>query len=334
MNVDNSFSTLEKLLAISRKAVIFTHINPDGDAIGSGLALVALFKHRNIQSWLIVPNSVSENLRWLPNFDCVIEGAAPEKVEALLKESDVMFFVDFNQISRIEAYRSLVENSGIPRVLIDHHLNPQIEANVVFSKSEVSSTSELIHHVFSLVPNSVFDADYAACVYTGIVTDTGSFSYNSSWPKTFEIVAQLLRLGIDKDEITAKIFKNYSANRLRLLGHVLSQCMEIDAEHHSAFIYLTLEDQHRFDYQEGDSENFVNYPLLIKGIRFCAFLQEKSNEIKVSLRSEGDFAVNHIARIYFNGGGHKNASGGRTHTSLSETIDLLRQVIKNHAHEI
>ncbi|HON18803.1 MAG TPA: bifunctional oligoribonuclease/PAP phosphatase NrnA [Salinivirgaceae bacterium] len=327
-------SRLSDLLAKTKRAAVFTHVNPDGDALGSGLALVSLFKAMGIESRLIIPNTVPSNLKWLPNYDNVWEAPSVETVADWLEYTHTIFLVDFNQYSRIAPYDPLVRGSRVPVVLIDHHQQPQIDAQLVFSEIEVSSTAELCHQIFKNLFQTYFSLDYATCIYSGIVTDTGSFSYNSSWDHTFECVAELIRMGINKDQITSMIFKNNTENRLRLLGQILTNGMEVLPEYHTAYMTLSLEDQKRFDYQEGDSENFVNYPLSIKDIRFSAFFHEKPDEIKISLRSEGDFSVNTIARRYFNGGGHKNAAGGRSFKSLNETIQDFLTILRNHAHEI
>ncbi len=329
-----TLENFQTLLKNTRNALIFTHTNPDGDAIGSALALVTLFKQINISTTVAIPNRVPENLRWLPNFDAVREGLPKKEVEGLANGSDLVICVDFNQSGRVEKYSPLLDHCTKPLVLIDHHANPQLKANISFSIIETSSTCELIHQLFKNIPDVKPDVDFASCVYAGIITDTGMFSYSSGYIETFETVIDLLKLGIDKDKITQNIYNTQSENRLRLLGFALNERMVVMHGISTAYIFLTNADQKQFHYQPGDAENFVNYPLTIKGIRFTALFQERENDIKISFRSEGNFAVNNFATKHFNGGGHKNAAGGKSHKPLQTTIEEFKNLAKLYAHEI
>jgi phosphoesterase RecJ-like protein len=324
----------QKQLKNTRNAIIFTHVNPDGDAIGSALALVAQFKQREINTHVLIPNRVPENLRWLPNFDTVREGLTKTEVQSMVEASDMVICVDFNHSGRVEKYAPVIDYCKKPVVLIDHHANPQIKANMAFSYIETSSTCELIHHLFALLPDFKADVDFATCIYVGIITDTGMFSYSSGYVETFETVIDLLKLGINKDKITQNIYNTLSESRLRFLGYALNERMVVMHEIHTAYIFLTANDQKKFNYQPGDAENFVNYPLSINGIRFTALFQERENDIKISFRSEGDFAVNTFATKHFNGGGHKNAAGGKSHQPLEKTLRDFEELAKNYAHEI
>ncbi len=328
--IDDFIDSIKK----SKKIVIFTHTNPDGDAIGSSLALVTLFKQLNIESKVIIPNRVPENLRWLPNFETVCEGIPKNDVEDIVQYADIVICVDFNQTSRVEKYTPILNNCCKKIVLIDHHTNPQLKANITFVYTETSSTCELIHHIFKHISLVKTNIDYATCIYVGIITDTGMFKYSSSYITTFQTVIDLIKTGINKDTITQNIYNTLSENSVRLLGYSLNKRMVVLKDISTAYIFLTIDDQKEFNYQPGDSENFVNYPLSIKDIHFSALFQERENDIKISFRSEGVFEVNKFATKYFNGGGHKNASGGKSNKSLNETIKRFEELARIYAKEI
>jgi phosphoesterase RecJ-like protein len=329
-----AISSFVDFIKRSKNIAIFTHTNPDGDAIGSALALVSMFKQLNIETNVIIPNYVPENLRWLPNFETIHEGIPKIEVEKILQSTDIVICVDFNQASRVEKYTQILNGCDKPLILIDHHTNPQLKAEVVFSYIEVSSTCELIYHIFKHIPIVKANVDFATCIYVGIVTDTGVFKYSSNYISTFQTVIDLINLGIDKDTITQNIYNTLSENSLRLLGYSINERMVVLDDLYTAYIYLSSEDLKKFNYQPGDTENFVNYPLSIKYIYFTALFQERESDIKISFRSVGSFEVNKFAEKYFNGGGHKNASGGKSYKSLDDTINEFKELAKKHAKEI
>lgn len=318
----------------SKNIVIFTHTNPDGDAVGSALALVSILKQLNKKTNVIIPNRVPENLRWLPNFETICEGIPKIEVEKILLSADIVICVDFNQASRVEKYTQILNSCDKPIILIDHHTNPQLRADIAFSHLNVSSTCELIYHIFKHIPFFEADVDFATCIYVGIVTDTGIFKYSSNNISTFQTVIDLINLGIDKDTITQNIYNSLSENSLRLLGYSLNERMVVLDNLYTAYIYLNSEDLKKFNYQPGDTENFVNYPLSIKNIHFTALFQERESDIKISFRSVGSFEVNKFAAKYFNGGGHKNASGGKSYKSLDDAINEFKELAKKYAKDI
>lgn len=333
-NISDNIQKFQDLISNAKNVLIFSHVNPDGDALGSSLALATAFKTIGIKSHVIFPNRVPENLRWLPNFDCVIEGHSKTEISELATQADLIICVDFNQWSRIERYTSVFTDNDKPLILIDHHTNPKIEATISFSDTEVSSTCELVHQILKQIPFIIQTKEYATSIYVGIITDTGMFSYSSSHANLFSTVIELINLGIEKDNITQLIYNNQSESRLRLLGYALNERMVVLSDINTAYIYLTLEDLKKHNYQPGDAENFVNYPLTINNIRFTALFQEREDEIKISFRSVGDFKVNEFAEKYFNGGGHKNAAGGKSHFPIQKTILEFIKWSKKHSHEI
>ena len=275
--------------------VIVTHVSPDGDALGSSLGLyhfLSAYGKDNVA--VVVPNAFPSFYRWMPGAkDVVIHEKYP----------------DFGR-----------------KVMIDHHLNPADFCRVTMSYPEMSSTSEMIFRfICRMGMFDLLNRDAAACIYTGMMTDTGSFTYNSNKPEIYTIVSELIKKGIDKDLIYRKVNQVYSECRLRMMGYVLYEKMRVYPEQQAALITLSKEELDRFQYQAGDTEGFVNLPLSIENVSFSVFIREDSDYIKVSLRSVGDFPCNQFASTYFNGGGHKNASGGEFYGSLSEAVAVFEK---------
>lgn len=305
------------------KFVIVTHVSPDGDALGSSLGLYHFLNAYGKDSVaVVVPNDFPQFYKWMPGAkDIVIYERYPEFAEKLLNEADVIFCLDFNEPKRVEKVaKALLEAPG-RRVMIDHHLNPADFCRVTMSHPEISSTSEMIFRficrmgMFDLLPKSS-----AECIYTGMMTDTGAFTYNSNKPEIYAIIEELIKKGIDKDRIYRQVFQVYSESRLRLQGYVLYEKMKVYAEKHTALITLSNEEAKRFNFRTGDSEGFVNMPLSIADVVFSVFIREDKDYVKISLRSVGDFPCNEFAARYFHGGGHKNASGGEFYGTLNDAI--------------
>ena len=250
--------------------------------------------------------------------------------DELIAEADVICCLDFNALSRIDAMAKPVAASAGRKVLIDHHLNPEDFCRVTISHPEISSTSELIFRLICRMGNfEDITREGAECIYTGMMTDTGGFTYNSNSREIYFIISELLSKGIDKDEIYRKVFNTYSEDRLRLMGYILYDKMQVFPRFHAALIWLTKDEQSKFHYVKGDTEGFVNIPLQMKGVCFSVFLREdtEKNMIKVSLRSVGTFPCNKVASEFFNGGGHLNASGGEFYGTMDEAIELFKQAL-------
>lgn len=335
MNCLNSEKTtmFRQSVTNSKHIAVFMHTNPDGDTVGGALALTEIFKNLNINVTVVSPNAIRSNLQWLPNIETVLIDARVNDIADICNKTDLIICADFSKYERAEKYSSLLKEHAEKIIVIDHHIDPSIECKLLISSTEVSSTCEII---YMLVKQTKFDINinFADCIYTGILTDTGNFSYNSSHSQVFEIVIELLKSGIDKDYITTQIYKNQTADQLKLLGHVINNRLFIIPEYHSAYMYLTKDDQLKFNYQPGYSENFVNYPLTINGIRLSAFFVEEKKHIRVSLRSTGNFDVNLLSQQYFNGGGHKNAAGGKYFDSLDKVIADFKKAAEQYAGEI
>jgi phosphoesterase RecJ-like protein len=314
--------------------VLTTHQNPDGDAVGSLLAMYGFLIKKGHHVTPIIPNEFPDFLQWLPGKEAVIDYTKQkERADIMIRQAKIIIFLDYNDYKRGAEMQHVLAAASAFKIMIDHHPAPRLEANVAISVTEAGSTCELVYEVIeALEHHHLIDKNVATCIYTGIMTDTGNFSYSSSRPRTFEVVARLLERGIDKDEISHNVFDNYSEYRMRFLGFCLNEKMQVFHKYHTAFMAITMAEQERFKFNTGDSEGFVNFPLSIKGICFTAFFTERKDKVKISFRSRGNFAANAFAEANFGGGGHLNAAGGESYLPLNETIqkfiDLLPQYEK------
>jgi bifunctional oligoribonuclease and PAP phosphatase NrnA len=326
----NSLADASRLLQDTEKTIAFVvHPNPDGDALGSALGLSKLLGNMGHRCLVISPNDYPDFLKWLPGAKeiCLLSQSRTQAID-FLKDSDLIFVIDCNELSRINLLMEAFNSSDAYKVLIDHHPGPDLQVDCILSDTSASSTAELIYRFIEEAGiQKGMDVEVATCLFTGIMTDTGCFSYNSSNRKTFGTVAALLDYGIDKDAVYYKVYDNYSTERMRLLGFCLNEKMEIIPGYHVALISISREELLRYHFQTGDSEGFVNYPLSIRDIRLSALFMEKDDHIKISFRSKGDFSVNDFSRKYFNGGGHVNASGGESFSSLEETVSRFKAIL-------
>ena len=329
-NIDH----VEKWFERAEKIVIVSHVSPDGDAIGSSLGLYhfldALGKRVNV----IMPNSFPAFFKWMPGAnDIIIYNKYKDFADKLIQEADVICCLDFNVLSRIDEMEEAVKNSPARKLLVDHHLNPGDFSRITISHPGMSSTSELVFRLIcQLGCFEDITKEGAECIYTGMMTDTGGFTYNSNSREIYLIIGELLSKGIDKDEICRRVFNTHSEGRLRLMGYVLYEKMQVFPAYRSALNTLTREEQSRFQYAKGDTEGFVNMPLSMKDVDFSVFLREDTEKdmIKVSLRSVGDFPCNKVAADFFNGGGHLNASGGEFYGPMEEAVELFNQALAKY----
>ena len=311
-----------------QRFAILTHVSPDGDALGSSLALYHFLLSQGKESVsVIVPNHFADYFDWMPGADKIIVYTKEKQLaDRMINTADVIFCLDFNSLNRIEKVAPTLLEAGGTKIMIDHHLYPGDFCSIVMSHPEISATCELIFRfICRMGMFSEMDKDIATCIYTGMMTDTGSFAYNSNHPEIYTIVSELIQKGINKDWIYSQINQVYSESRQRMMGYVLYEKMKIYPEKKASLITLSQEELARFDYQPGDTEGFVNMPLDIKNISFSVFLRENNEYVKVSLRSIGDLPCNTFAAKYFNGGGHKNASGGEVYGTMEEAIALFEK---------
>ncbi len=331
------FPKFKALLKKSDNIVIVTHFNPDGDAMGSSLALYNYLVKTGKNVSVITPNDYPDFLQWLPGNKKVVEYSnKPKKAATLIAKCDLIFTLDFNNYSRLEGLGDLLKESAAAKILIDHHQQPDNYAALMYHDVKACSTCELVYEfIVGLGGKNMIDRDIAACLYTGIMTDTGSFRFDSVTPVTHRILAHLLETGIVPSDIHSAIYDTYSESRVRLLGYCLTEKMVVLPEYQTAYISLSEQELNRFQHKKGDTEGIVNYPFSIKGIRFCAFFSEGEGKIKISFRSKGRFDVNQFARKHFNGGGHINAAGGRGNVNnLDATIKEFLALLPDYKKEI
>lgn len=327
---ESECSMLRSLIADATSIVICCHQNPDGDALGSSLGWAEYLRTLGKESTVIVPDQYPDFLMWLPNTEKIIRyDKHVEQGDLLLKTADVIFCLDFNSASRTDRMADTLLASKAKKVLIDHHLGPDLPTVLTVSHPEASSTCELVFRmVWQLDGFNSQNKHFAIPIYCGMMTDTGGFTYNSSNPDIYFIISQLLTKGINKDKIYRNVFHNYSENRLRLMGYMLYEKLVVDPVRHASYFTLTRQDLKRFRFMKGDAEGLVNIPLQIKGLKFSVSLREdteKDNLVWVSLRSVDDFPCNKVAEQFFNGGGHLNASGGRLYCSMEEAVKVTQQ---------
>lgn len=313
------------------RILITTHHKPDGDAMGSSLALYNFLIKQGHQVQVVTPTDYPEFLHWLPGNEQVMDFSADEnkeKTEKLLQQVDMVFCLDFNRLSRINEMGEMVRASSALKILIDHHLDPEPFDDFRLINTKASSTCELVYEFISLMGGILLiDKDIANCLYTGIMTDTGSFRFPSTGSEVHRIVAALIDAGAENAKIHDLIFDSNSLSRLQFTGYCLKEKLEVFEEFNTALMSVSKDELNAYHIQTGDTEGLVNFALSIKGIKFAALIIERKDQVKLSLRSKNDFPVNEIAATYFNGGGHKNAAGGQTIESLADTIRKFKEIL-------
>ena len=332
MFTEKQITELRQVIDGAQNIIITCHHNPDGDALGSSLAWARFLKTLGKEATVVVPDAYPDFLNWLPDSHEIVRYDKHEdKAKMLIKIADLICCLDYNTISRVgESMSAVLQKAKAPKLLIDHHLNPDIECVLTLSYPQMCSTSELIFHcIDELGHYDSIDQKTATCIYCGMMTDTGAFTYNSSDPQIYSVISRLLEKKINKDKIYRNVFWTYSENRMRLMGHVLSN-FTMMPEYNAAYFKISRADMKRFNFIKGDAEGLVNMPLQITGTRLSISLREdteKANLVWVSLRSVDDFPCNKMSEQYFNGGGHHNASGGRLYCSLEEAETIVRKAI-------
>ncbi len=328
----NETAFLTDFLETPKQITIIPHRNPDGDALGASLGLYQVLKQLNHKVQVISPNEFPDFISWLPDADKVLVFEKNIEVcKAFLQQSDLIFTLDFNALHRTgEQMENVLKTLSADFVMIDHHQMPDSYAKITVSDTSFGSTCELLYgFIEHLQLKKYINTAAATCLYTGIVTDSGSFKFVKTTGDTHRVVADLIDLGIDNPGIHSRLFNTSSYNRLQLLGRALEK-LQVLPQHHTAYTSLSQKDLYEFSFQKGDTEGIVNYGLSIKGIDLAVIFIENKDEgiIKISFRSEGDFDVNEFARNYFNGGGHVNAAGGKSFETLEETISRFEQILK------
>ncbi|MBO5890213.1 MAG: bifunctional oligoribonuclease/PAP phosphatase NrnA [Alistipes sp.] len=338
MQIANSkIEELRELLLTPQKIVILSHTNPDGDAIGSSLAWAEILKSKGHSVSCIVPNRFPYYLDFMPGCDTILmyRGEGEGSVVNAVRSADIIFCLDFHTMSRLEGLGDVIdENQHAKRVLIDHHLDPVEDFDLMLSYPEASSTCYLMALIIErLYGAEVITKSMAENLFVGMMTDTGNFAFSTITPDLFRVVSILVNTGIHVPTIHNNVYNSFSEGRARLFGYVINRKMKIFHNGTVAHMSLTSEEMKRFWFQQGDSEGFVNYPLTIKKMKISAMFTEHSDFIRVSLRSRGDIDVNLFAQRYFNGGGHKNAAGGKSFLSMEDTLKHFEESIKEYSRE-
>ena len=323
---------VSQLLSGPSNILITTHYNPDGDAIGSSLALYHYLKSKGHEVKVLIPNDVPQFLQWMPGLsEAVIFYHKQEFANSLISDAEVIFCLDYNAFSRVNFFTKQLEEAKGKKILIDHHPEPDTNFDFMLSIIKVSSTAELVYDfITALGDNHLIDVPIGINLYVGMMTDTGSFSYSSNYPDTLQIVADLIKKGVDTEKVHRLVYDTYSENRMRLLGYCLSEKLVVLHDYCTAYISLTKEDLEKFSFQPGDTEGVVNYALSIKNISFAALFTEKKSCIRISFRSKADFSVNDFARKYYGGGGHLNAAGGDSYLPMDETLRKFEELLPEY----
>lgn len=319
-------------LSQPRKVVILTHFKPDADALGSSLGLARYLKKKGHTVTVITPSDYPDFIAWMPGNEEVVifQKDKPDRCAKLIADAEMIFCLDFSSLNRINDLGGMVREAGAKKVLVDHHLEPEHFADFEQWDGTAASTAELVYQlIVELDDQALVDGPMADCLYAGIMTDTGGFRHSNTNHKVFQIASDLVARGANPYKVSKLIYETNSLERLRLMGYVLWEKLQVLPEYKTAYIALTADELKRFGSQTGDTEGLVNFGLSIKGIKLSVIISDRRENIKLSLRSLGDFSVNEMARAHFQGGGHRNAAGGQTNLTLEQTVkkflDLLPQ---------
>jgi len=326
---------VQQKLNAAKNIVITTHHNPDGDAIGSVLALW-FYLNKKYHADVVISNDFPEFYKWMPGADNIkIATKSKQECSELTDKADLIFCLDFNAPDRAGNLVKDLEKSKADKILIDHHLFPSDFFKIKYSQPATSSTAELIYEfIVALGDEELIDYNIAVAIYVGIITDTGSFSYSCNNPGTYAITSKLFEKGIDGADIQRQVYCNFSESRVRLLGYCLSEKLTILEKYSTAYIVITKDEMKRFHFKTGDNEGIVNYGLTIKGVKLAALFTERNSFVKLSLRSVGNFDVDKFARKHFSGAGHKNASGADIYKTLNESTDEFLSLLPLYEEEL
>lgn len=331
-----NIEALKETLQTPKKVAIVTHRNPDGDAIGSALGLFHYLSRSGHDATVIFPSRYPLLFDYLPGTDyIVIDDDYPDDAKKVCEEAEIIFCLDFNSLARIDRIGEVIAAQETPKVMIDHHLNPDDFADYTYSDPKASSTCEMLYKFISemMDERDLVDKIIGECLYTGILTDTGSFSYSTS-PALYRTVADIYESGIDGTFIQNRIFNGQNEKQIRLLGFALTEAMRLYNNYNTGIIVLTLHDHRRFRIKRGDTEGIVNYILKMKNMRMAILMCEREGCVKLSLRSKGAFSVQEIAQKYFDGGGHRNASGGVSHDTIGNTVKKFREIFETYKEQL
>ena len=333
----SSILNIKKLLSTFKKVVIIPHKNPDGDAMGSTLGLCLYLKKKGHSATVIAPNDYPEFLKWLPGNSEVINYEMKKSIsKKIIASADVIFTLDFNALHRCGEMETPIKNSNAVKIMIDHHQEPESYADYTFSDVNMCSTSQMVYHFIEKMEDlDHIDTEIGEALYTGIMTDTASFRFPLTTSLTHKVIAKLIDLGVQKSKIHNAIYDTNSFERLQLLGCAMNNLRFLE-NYNTSYITLSNTELDSHEFKKGDTEGFVNYGLSLKGAKLAAIFIEHKQEsiIKISFRSKGSFDVNKFARNHFNGGGHKNASGGKSNLNLKDTITKFTHLLEEYKLEL
>jgi phosphoesterase RecJ-like protein len=326
---------LKQLLSTPKKIVITTHYKPDADALGSSLAMCSYLQKKGHEVLVITPSDYPWFLNWMIGNDKVLvfdakKDRSKKNVEKAFSEANLIFCLDFSAIERVQDLKEILTNASGTKILIDHHLEPEHFTNYELWDTKAAATTELVYEfITNMGDGAMIDIPIAECIYAGIMTDTGSFRFPSTTARVHTIMADLIRIGVDNHKIHNLVYDNNSEDRLRFLGFALAEKLIVLPKKKTAYFCISDTELLKFHSKTGDTEGLVNYALSIEGINFAALMIERPDAIKLSFRSRGDFSVNEFARKYFDGGGHKNAAGGKSDLNLIETENKFLDILKH-----
>ena len=331
MQTESFYSRFDTVIHSFRKILVVSHVNPDGDAIGSSLAMCSFLKKFGIESKVLVPNGFPEFLSWMPGaHEVLVYETDSVNAQEWISTAECIIMQDFNSLSRSGLLHNEIGKTRVPRILIDHHRDPDMgQFYCAWSETDVSSASELVAEIILHYGMGYLDENIATNLLVGIMTDTGSFAHSIYHPRTFEIVSALVEKSVSYNEIHRLVYDTFSENRLRLLGYAINK-MEVLDEYATAIIALSKSELDSFDYHVGDTEGIVNYPLSLKKVKMSVLITERQEQIRLSFRSKGDFSVHELSNKHFKGGGHTNAAGGTLNCTIEEAVEKLKSVLPEY----
>lgn len=331
MQTESFYSQFDAVIHSFKKILVVSHVNPDGDAIGSSLAMCSFLRKFGLEVKVLVPNGFPDFLSWMPGAqDILIYESQGELAQEWISAAECIIMLDFNSLSRSGVLHNEIGKTRVPRVLVDHHRDPDMnQFYCAWSETNVSSASELVAEIILHYGLNYLDENIATNLLVGIMTDTGSFAHSIYHPRTFEIVSALVEKSASYNEIHRLVYDTFSENRLRLLGYAINK-MEVLDEYSTAIIALSKAELDSFDYHVGDTEGIVNYPLSLKKIKMSVLITERQEQIRLSFRSKGDFSVHELSNKHFKGGGHTNAAGGTLDCTIDEAVAKLKSVLPEY----
>jgi len=330
MHAPEAIPLIQQALKPESKVMVTTHLSPDGDAIGSSLGLLHGLQDKVQSMQCVIPNEAPDFLKWMDGFNSMlVADEAPEKVAALFQDADIWVVLDYNAEHRAgKIIEELAPRFKGTKIVIDHHLDPSIPCDILLSDDGICSTAQLVYEVVSAINPAQLQGATLECLYTGLITDTGSFRFSSVDTRTHGIVSEMIEKGLKHWEVHQKIYDQNTLSRLQIIGYCLSEKMQVFKDGKVALIAISQEEVKRFGASKGDTEGLVNWALSIQGVEVAAFVREAEDMVKISFRSKKYYPVNEFSNAHFNGGGHKHAAGGRSNIGLQETVDRIKELFE------